>query len=235
METALVTPARYVSVVALTLLLLFIAYLVVLRRSTTTERMTLMAVPIVALAGVAFALYFFSGIWIRHATITLTALGMWVYTEELYRFTHEPGRYHQFSLEHLAGLLSMAALAGAMAGVFGLRIFLDVRLIYLLPLTFLATIIVSASVLAVQPLARKFLWSSTAVLAILITETAWAVYFLPTHYWVDSLIVTIPFYVSLNLMRHELSGTLDRQHIQRYAAVGIITMGIVLTTAQWVL
>lgn len=238
-EFALFHPAAYVSIVSLVILLVLVGGIFLLRRSFDSDGRSLLAPPAVFLCGVAMSLFFLPLRWpanvIAHALTLASVLSVWVYFEEVYRYVYEPERYHQHALEHLTGFLGIVALAGFLGGIFGLRIFLNTRLIYLLPITLGLAMLVSASVFAVQPISRASLWSLSAIFGVLLTEMTLAAHFLPTHYWVNSLIITIPFYVAMHLVRHELNATLTRGHIRRYSLIGVISLTLVLVTAQWVL
>lgn len=235
-EFSLSHPALYIAIVSLMVLLSTVAVIFLLRRNPDSERRTLLVPQALFLAAAGFAFAFLSsGGWLSHILIFLAGLSVWAYFEELYRYTYEPERYHQHAIEHLAGYLGIVAIAGFLAGIFALRIFLMVRLIFLMPITIVFAIAVSASIFAVQPLSRSSLWSSSVIFGILLTEMTLAVLFLPTHFWVDSLIITIPFYVTLHLVRHELNGTITTSLIRRYSLIGFFTICVVLLTAQWVL
>lgn len=226
---------RFVSLASLVATLELVGMIVLLRRTSLGERLTLLAPPAVVTIGAGAALFFLSPWYIRSAAVGAVGLGIWLYAEEVYRYSYEPTRYHPHAIEHLAGLLSILSLAGGMAGIFALRIFLDVRLVVLLPVTFVFALLVSASVFAVQPLSPRSLWSIVGIGAIVLTELTWAAHYLPATYWVNSLLVTVPFYVFLHLVRHELNHTLNRRIIRRYATVGSLALTAVVATAQWLL
>lgn len=233
-EFAYARPTYFIPVFAGMMALIVATGLVMLRKSSRHEKVTLTVPAVVFVAGSGFMTFFLSPAWLIHLAFFIIALSLWVYFEELYRYVYEPERYHHHAIEHVVSYFGIVALAGSMAGIFALRIFLDVRLIYLLPLTMAIATIISASIFSVQPQSRVAWISSAVVFGLLATEMTWAVHFLPTHYWVDSLIVTIPFYVALHLVRHELNGTLNPQIIRRYATIGLVGLTLVLLTTQWV-
>lgn len=234
-ELAIARPTSFIPAFALMVVVLLGVGLMILRKSSWNEKVALTVSPMVFLAGSAFVTFFLSPSWFIHFVLIIIGGSLWVYFEELFRYAHEPERYHQHAIEHLASYFGIVALASSMGGVFALRIFLDVRLVYLLPITMIIATIISASIFSVQPLSRVSLISSSVVFGLLATEMTWAVHFLPTHYWVDSLIVTIPFYVALHIVRHEMNGTLNQRIVRRYASIGILGLSAVLVTAQWVL
>ena len=234
-EYAIHVPKRFIDLMSLVLVVVLVASIYLLRKTQPVERLTLLAPPTIFYLGASFALFFLTPWWLQHVVAVFVALSTWAYFEEVYRYVYEPEIYHQHAIERLSSFLAITAMAFNMIGLFALRIFFDVRLIYLLPLSLVIAIFVSTSVLAVQSLSRSSLWSSVAVFALLIMEMTWAVHFLPTNYLVDSLIVTIPFYIVLNLVRHELNGTLNSTLIRRFTMSGIIALSLVLITAQWVI
>ncbi|MBI4426501.1 MAG: hypothetical protein HY567_02895 [Candidatus Kerfeldbacteria bacterium] len=226
---------NFVSMVSLVALLESVGMILLLRRSSPDERLTLLTPPVVLTVGAGAMLFFLSPWWIRAFVVGVAGLSVWIYAEEVYRYSYDPITYQPHALEHLAGYLNILSLAGGMAAIFALRIFLDVRLMVLLPAAFAFAIMVSASAFAVHPLSRQSLWSTVAVCGVLLTELTWAAHYLPATYWVDSLLVTIPFYVVLHLVRHELNRTLNRQIIRRYATVGALALAAVVVTAQWII
>jgi len=234
-EYAIHVPKRFIDLMSLVLVVVLIASIFLLRKSQPVERLTLLAPPTIFYLGSSFALFFLAPWWLQHAVAVFVSMSAWVYFEEVYRYAHEPEIYHQHAIERLSSFLGITAMAFNMIGIFALRIFLDVRLVYLLPLSLVIATLVSISVLAVQSLSRKSLWSSVVVFAVLIMEMTWAVHFLPTSYLVDSLIVTIPFYVALNLVRHELNGTLRAALTRRFVLTGIAAITLVCITAQWII
>lgn len=232
-EYSFAVPHRYVVTSSLVLVLVALGMALVLRKNSMSERLTLLAPPLVLTLGAELALFFMSPSWLRHSVAAIVGGSVWLYGEEIYRYVFDPERYHPHAIEHLAGYFGVLALAGSSSGIFAFQIFLDVRLIYLLALTFVIALTISTAVFAVQPLSRVSLLSSVVVFGILVTELVWAVHFLPSEYWVNSLIVTIPFYVALHLVRHELNRTLSPQRIRRYVTVGTIALLLVVGSAQW--
>ncbi|MBI5405036.1 MAG: hypothetical protein HY976_02320 [Candidatus Kerfeldbacteria bacterium] len=233
-ELAIRQPARFVDLVMLGFVGTVVGMIIMLHRATNAERLTLIGLGGMFFLGTSFLEFFLSAGWLRHVIAGLTAVTLWVFLEEAYRYIYQPERYHRHALDHLGALLGVAAITSAMAGIFGLRIFLTVRLIVLLPATFFLVAITTAAVLATHPMPIKKLIVATVFFGIIVTEVAWAVLYLPTHYWVNALFVAIPFYVALHLVRHEISGTLTRRHIRRYAVVALTAIIIVASTAQWV-
>lgn len=235
LEFAVSKPIAYIRLISLALLIMVLLIMVLFRRATSNDRLTLLTPPSVFLIGVSFALYFLYPSWVRQLVIGMSAIALLVYLEEVYRYLFEPERYHQHSIERLSSLLGIIAMETSLLGIFGLRIFLDTRLIYLLPTTFIVAVLVSTSILAVHVSARKILWPTVFIFSIVMTEMSLAVHFLPTNYLANSLLVTIPLYVALNLARHELVGSLNKMLLRRYYLTGSIAFVVILLSSQWVL
>ncbi len=234
-ELALKFVDRFVPLMALTFIVLILLMMVILRRSTTQERMMLLTPPVIFYLGLSFALFFLSPAWLRHSVIAISSVGLLVFAEEVFRYIHEPALYHQHAIEHLSSFLGITAMALSMSALFALRIFLNVRLVYLLPLSLVVSMLVSTSVLVTQSLTVPSLVSTVIVFSALIMELTWAVHFLPTSFLVNSAIVTVPFYVALNLVRHELNHSLTKDLIRRYTITGLVALFLVLVTSQWII
>lgn len=233
-EFSMQSVQRFVPLMTLTFLAVILLMMAVVRRSSSQERLMLLTPPAIFFLGLSFALFFLSPALLRHAVTAIAAVSLALYTEEVFRYIYEPALYHQHAIEHLSSFLGIAAMALSMSALFALRIFLDVRLVYLLPLSLVVSMLVSASVLVTQSLSTASLFSTVAVFSVMIMELTWAVHFLPTSFLVNSAIVTIPFYVALNLVRHELDQTLTKQLATRYALTGTCALFVVLATSQWI-
>ena len=56
---------------------------------------------------------------------------------------------------------------------------------------------------------------------------------LPTSFFVSSLLLTVPYYLMANLIRHSVRGTLQRAVVYRYTAVSLSAFLITILTAPW--
>ena len=81
--------------------------------------------------------------------------------------------------------------------------------------------------------APKNFTADFGVIVLIVIETTTAVAFLPHSFYVKALIVTSVFYLASGLARHGLSEALERRVYQRYFAVSIAVIVLVLVSARW--
>lgn len=130
--------------------------------------------------------------------------------------------------------LSMVVYFLNVAFLLGLRFHLYMPILLLL---FLMLII---SVLMVLQALRRTVKSIVPIilpvmaLALILTEVAWVLQFLPSHYFVQAGIITILYYVIFNLVSLSYTRKLKRHDVIEYAGIGMFALLIVLVSAQWV-
>jgi len=232
---ALRNPTRYIEANNVGVLLLIIGSILLMYRATNAERLTIVGLVAFFYLGAAFLTFFLSSGLIRHLVVALVVGSLWIFLEEAYRYIYEPERYHRHALDHIGAFLGIASLAMAVSGLFGLRIFLVTRLFVLLPIGFGLGTLISALVLATHPMKFRDLSISALLFGGLVAELMWCVSFLPSHYWVNATLVTVPYYVALHIVRHELGQSLTRRHIRRYTLVALAAIVLVVASAQWVI
>jgi hypothetical protein len=68
---------------------------------------------------------------------------------------------------------------------------------------------------------------------LLMTEIAWAVYFLPFNYNTLGLIIAICYYLIIGFIKLSLAEKLIPRNIKLYLLAGIIFLTLILLTAKW--
>ena len=69
--------------------------------------------------------------------------------------------------------------------------------------------------------------------ALVLTEVAWALQFLPLHYLIQAGVLTASYYLIFNLTRISLKRHLQRSDLFEYGMVGVVALFIVLLLARW--
>lgn len=69
--------------------------------------------------------------------------------------------------------------------------------------------------------------------ALVLTEVAWTLQFLPLHYLIQASILTAGYYLMFNLTRISLTRPLRRSDLFEYGMVGVVALFIVLLLARW--
>lgn len=130
-------------------------------------------------------------------------------------------------------LISLLVYFLNMAFVLGLRFHLYAPVIVIL----FAIFLISALIIW-QSLRRIALGSQIVVpvlvMAFVLTEIAWALQFLPSHYLMQAGVLTSIYYVMFNLIGVSLERKLVRKDIYEYVSVGLAAIVILLINARWV-
>jgi len=130
-------------------------------------------------------------------------------------------------------LISLLVLFLNIAFVFGLRFHLYIPIMVVL----FAVFIVS-SLIGWQSLRRVAggadIILPLAVMVFSLTEIAWALQFLPSHYLVQAGILSACYYVMFNLIGISLVRQVTRRDLGEYVLVGAVAIVILLAYARWV-
>ncbi len=73
----------------------------------------------------------------------------------------------------------------------------------------------------------------TLTVALTLTQVAWVMQFLPSHYLVQAAMLTILYYVIFNLVSLSYTGRLVRRQVVEFVGVGAAASLLILLTAQW--
>lgn len=69
--------------------------------------------------------------------------------------------------------------------------------------------------------------------ALVLTEVAWVLQFLPLHYLIQASMLTAGYYLIFNLTRLSFKRQLYRSDLLEYGMVGVVALVIVLLLARW--
>lgn len=129
--------------------------------------------------------------------------------------------------------LSLAIYFLNIAFILGLRFHL-----YIPVLLVLLLVLVISSLMIVQALRRvtqtaNELVLPTLTMALVLTEVAWVLQFLPSHYLVQAAVVAILYYVIFNLVSLSYTRKLKRHDIIEYIGVGVVASLLILVSTRW--
>lgn len=130
-------------------------------------------------------------------------------------------------------VLSHVVLFLAMSTILGWRFHLYIPVMAVITSVFAVFFLMS-----LQSLQRLVPATAEAVLmalcaAFVITQTAWALQFLPLHFLVQAGVLTAIYYVLFHLATVSYERPLTKQDILEYSTVGCGALLLILTTAQW--
>lgn len=120
------------------------------------------------------------------------------------------------------------------SSLFALRVFLYLKIIWLLLLVFPISLLLIAEVFWANGLGIKKNIVTICIILLIILELFWGNTYLPTNFFVNGIFLSIAYYIIVNLSRHQILNTLSRKILARYLTVGTLMIIIVFTTAQWI-
>ena len=129
--------------------------------------------------------------------------------------------------------LSMVVYFLNVAFLLGLRFHLYMPILLLLLLMLIVSVLMALQVLRRTAKSIVPIILTAMALALILTEVAWVLQFLPSHYFVQAGIITALYYVIFNLVNLSYARNLNRRDLFEYAGIGLIALIIILVSAQW--
>jgi hypothetical protein len=69
---------------------------------------------------------------------------------------------------------------------------------------------------------------------IIVLEFFWALSFLPSNFYILTIILTVIYYFLIGILRAKMSGELDKKIFMRYALISGILILMILITSRWI-
>lgn len=183
----------------------------------------------------AFALILFlEGSLEKSILAAFAAVFVFFFAEHLFSYAHVPAKYTPYALEYLTLLLSIITLFLASSAAFGFRMLVQVPI----PLLAVVVFVYGLFLGYVTFWASKMEHSRSLVFAvggaILLTELFAALAFLPTGFYANAAVLVLAAYGFFGISRAHFVNKLSRRTISWYALSGIIMLGFLAGTAQWI-
>jgi len=157
----------------------------------------------------------------------------WLYLENLFIF-HRRSVFHQaYSIENISSYIGLFSAFLLYSSSFALRVFLLYPVWLLTILSAIITFILTYQNFWVHKIEFKKYQTYLIFLSLICAELIWAIFNLPTSYLVGGMIMTMVFYVLVNLSRLYILGSLEKKVISRYLTIAIFVIILLLATAQW--
>lgn len=183
------------------------------------------------LASATFSLFLEHPIY-THLLAVAVGFGVWLLTRTIATFTFAPSRYQPYALENLVNVFSLATLFLGLVALSDLNLFLAVPL----SIVILASALLIGSGTWVVFWVSKFFprgWRDFTVVALVGIEVALATLALPVTPLVRGALVTVAFYVAIEVVRARLRGESLREELARPFLLAAILLLAILFTAQW--
>lgn len=180
-----------------------------------------------------FLLLFVSTAFYAHLLMVFTALLFGWFLENLFLFLHQPRQYQPYALENISSYINVLVAFFFFSALFASRIFLSFRLPHIIILGLVGAVLLSFFMFVWNKMSIRRSWYIFLIHGLVMLELLIGASLLPTSFFVAGLLLTIPYYIMLSLVRHTSRGSLDLKVLRRYALIGLSTFTVTLITAPW--
>jgi len=179
-------------------------------------------------------LFILNEIWLRQFIILILIFILGLYLENIFLFFYNSALYQIESLENFSTFLSLLIFFLLSINLNTLNVFLNFQLWLLsLILVAISTLLILQSFWA-NRLKGKMQFIYLLILNIIVLEIFWGLFFLPTNFYVNSLILTIFFYFCWGVFKAKLKDKLDKKSLQRYFIISTILLLLTILTSSWI-
>jgi hypothetical protein len=130
-------------------------------------------------------------------------------------------------------VLSLFVLFVVLASVLGWRFHLYVPVIVILPIVFVALVLISVQGLLRYTSSVGDAWLLALSIGFALSQAVWVLQFLPLHFIVQTGIMVALYYIIFQLTTSSFERRLVRQDFLEYISVGVIALIVLLLTARW--
>lgn len=202
-------------------------------RAAKRDALFFFAVPATLLIAGFFLVVFLGDRWMLQAVIILLAFLYGWYAENVFHYLYQPAQYQPYALEHISSYLNILSFFMFFCGLFASRVFLSIALAVLVTIGAVVIMVFTLLMSWINKLQTPDAGVLNLVHLVVMIELLGIVSLLPTSFFVSALLLTVPYYLMANLIRHSVRGTLKRDVVYRYMTVSLSAFLITLLTAPW--
>ena len=185
------------------------------------------------LIGSTILLVFLDSVLLRSAFIIAVGILSGYYLNNIFQFLYNKNSYQVYSLENVSNYLNIISFFIFISAFFSLYIFFNYPVYFLMILTFILSWLIITQTLWVNKVDLKKGRLFVLIVAFLTTELFWTVHYLPTSFFVNGLILTIIYYLAINIGLTCLLEKTVEKRIFRTLVVGLSMLILLLVFAQW--
>ncbi|MBU0636697.1 hypothetical protein KKH16_00610, partial [Patescibacteria group bacterium] len=188
---------------------------------------------IMSSAIIVYSIFLKNKIFIQLFFITDIIL-LYFYLQCIYYYLLNPAIYKIFSIENISFYSNFFAFFLFSVVIYGLQSFLNT------PIWLLELAILVISILMVYQItwANKIDFNKSMpyifICCLVLVELSWSIFFLPFNYNIAGFILAIFYYILVGLVKDHLLGGLDKKTVKTYLGLGLISLFLILLTAQWI-
>lgn len=232
-EIILVYPRAYYLIFVLLISLFFSLYILSESRIFGKNLWFYFLFPSLLMASGFVFLYFLETGAVKQILIITLAFFLWIILKNtsLLMVSSEKGRE---KTKNIINYLVLIAAFLFFSGLFALRVFLGVKIIWLLIVTYILTYILIVQIFWSNQINLKKYGIYFIFLPFIFIQLFWTITYLPTNFLVNGLILSAVFYVLVNLSRHEILNSLTSKILVSYLILGSLMIIFTALTSQWI-
>lgn len=189
--------------------------------------------PLLWSLGAFLFIVFVEDFWIWQFVIVTHVIGMGLLLESCFSYMHHTQGYQPYALENISGNINLLTLWLFFSGFFALHLFLSLPSWYLI---FGVVVVTAACVLQTFWIYKIPIRTNKIfifLLTILIVQFFWAQQYLPMSWLVNGLMLSIIYYIFMNIGKYHMLKSLNKTIVYRNLSLAFCVIILILATAQW--
>ena len=190
--------------------------------------------PLFFLSSGFILLLFLESTIIKHIFIFGLAVIYYLILFNLFSFKFKSYKYQPYALENLFSYINLISAFLFYSSIFCFHLFFNISKLILLPIVFIFTLLLNYQSFWVNKIEFKRSIFFTSIISLIFLELFWAIFYLPTGYFVNAVILVVIYYIIVNISRDYLTDNIGKKQIKKYFYIGVSVLILTLATAQWV-
>ncbi|MDO9399199.1 MAG: hypothetical protein Q7T79_00715 [bacterium] len=158
---------------------------------------------------------------------------LYFYLYCVYYYLIRPQSYKTFSIENISSYGNLLTFFLTASTIYGLQSFLNLPIWILEIIMSVIIFLIVYQIIWANKIDFKKGLPYILVCCLILIEFSWSISFLPFNYNIAGLILTIGYYILASLMKDHLLDKLNKKAIKIYLSIGLISLLLILFTAQW--
>jgi len=198
------------------------------------SRLRFLPFPIILLASVFVTLSFLErGITIVSICL-LTLAAIWLWYESLYMFWQQPEQYQPYTLQRLSVPLYLMAIFFLCTALNGMYVYLQMKFIGVLIFGVLTLLILFFDVYSLCQFDSEKARIAAIASAFVAVEGMLAISYLPTHIFMQAVLMSLMFYALVGLTRLWAQQDLRRSQVIPYVIISCIGFIVTIGSSLWI-
>lgn len=181
---------------------------------------------------ILFSIFIPDKLFIQIIFVILT-IALYIYLKHLFYYLLEPTSYQEGSLGNISSSLNFVTFFLLASVIYGLQSFLNFSVVVLSLIILIVSFLLIYQIIRVNKINFKHGLLYILIGCLVMVELAWSISFLPFNYIVAGLILSICYYILINLIRNYLLGELNSKKVRIYLIIGLIGIVFALLTSRW--